>query len=533
MTAITITDLNTAQLDVNFIAELATSSALTATDRLGQTRRTMAGALNEYPNAFANAAAAEASRLASGVSAGLAATAKAAAEAARDAAVLNVPVYATIAAGRAAVVDGAVFAVLPGGTDSLLRETRYRRDGESTQTKLGEVFSAEEWDAVFQEFGGLYSLDPVAVSIVDESGRRSWLEVAPDGGPTAHAEEVVASVTQPTFDDRYNPEPLALSIADASDRRSWLEIKKSDGGPSQHAIDKIAAALPEFEATKYRDEQGNVRPVVSGDFHDVVCWGDSMTAGAGGAGTTYPDVLASLSGRTVHNAGVGGETSVTICGRSGANPFILSVQGGSIPASGGVTVTFDGINAQVPAPLIQGAGTPGGTFAGTLKGVPGIISLDAGVYTFTRTAAGSAITANRPEPYYTDWGKARRNDIWIIWIGQNGPSDARAIEDARAMIQHMDALNKRWLVIPKPTSNDATDALFFGEFGRRCLLWRQYAVAYGLQDAGITPTSQDDIDIANGVIPTSLRVDAVHGNASYYTVLGTQVHRRLAELGWL
>ena len=63
----------------------------------------------------------------------------------------------------------------------------------------------------------------------------------------------------------------------------------------------------------------------------IVCWGDSLTAGVGGNGVTYPDVLSNLiktnitgqygGGKLrdveVINCGVGGESSVTIAGRSG------------------------------------------------------------------------------------------------------------------------------------------------------------------------------------------------------------------------
>lgn len=145
MTAITITDLNNAKRDVDHIAELATSVALTATDRLGNVKRTMSGALAEYPNAFANAASAaasasasEASRLASGVSAGLAAAsataattngaaqvalataAKVAAELARDAAMVSGKVYAATAAGLAATTTTQYFSVPSADSDESL-----------------------------------------------------------------------------------------------------------------------------------------------------------------------------------------------------------------------------------------------------------------------------------------------------------------------------------------------------------------------------------------------------------------------------
>ena len=132
MTAITIADLANAKADVDHLAAIATSTELTATDRMGNVKRTMKGALNEYPNALVNAAAAldsskasllsatasEASRQVSvtqaGIStaqAGLAVTAKTAAEAARDAAAIAGKVYADTTAGLAATTSGQYFTV--------------------------------------------------------------------------------------------------------------------------------------------------------------------------------------------------------------------------------------------------------------------------------------------------------------------------------------------------------------------------------------------------------------------------------------
>jgi hypothetical protein len=133
MTAITISDLTNAKLDVDHIADIATSTGATATDRLGQTKLTIVGALAEFPNAAADAAAAALSAasatasassasdsavasaasagdslassnnaitaLEDGIAAGIAG-ATAAAEAARDAAIVNARVFPTEPAGR-------------------------------------------------------------------------------------------------------------------------------------------------------------------------------------------------------------------------------------------------------------------------------------------------------------------------------------------------------------------------------------------------------------------------------------------------
>lgn len=239
--------------------------------------------------------------------------------------------------------------------------------------------------------------------------------------------------------------------------------------------------------------------------------------------------------------GVGGETSPTICARQGGNPFLINVTGGIIPASTTpVTVTLEQINGETVRPLLQGSTT----WTGVLDGIAGVLNLVEpsgssaswqadNYYTFARTAAGTQITFDRPKPFYLDVAAPRLGDIHIIWIGQNGPSTARAISDTKAMIQRMQALDKRYLVISKPTSTDADDSLFFAEFGRRFVAARKYLVQYGLQDAGITPTAQDNTDIANGIVPTSLRADAVHWTAQGYTILANLLFNRIKELGWI
>ena len=443
----------------------------------------------------------------------------AAAEAARDAAFVNANVFATEAAGRAAVANGQQFQVVSADGLSILR---YRRDSSSASTLMATYPSKAGVDSLGVE-DVANDQEPI-FSVVDADGRRTWLETDIAGKPTAFSVQKAQEAGLPALsnsDDTINE--VVFAITDSSDRRSWLEFN-AQGKPTVRAIQLIGEGL-----------SSTLFPVVSGP--DIVCWGDSMTAGAGGNGTTYPSVLQSLltaAGKTavVRNAGVGGETSVTITARTGATPFIVDVSGGQIPASGGVTITFRPINGQPVAPLLQGTGT-GGSFTGSLAGVPGTITQSGGVYTFTRTTAGTAVTANRPLPFRTDFSEARRGDIALIWIGQNGPSNTRAIEDARAIVEHLTALNKRYLVISRPTSTDADDAAWFSAFGRRFVAIRAYMVEFGLQDAGITPTSQDLADIAAGRIPSSLRVDAVHWTAAGYTVMGNVIFNRLNELGWI
>ena len=112
MTAITITDLENAALDVATIGSIANSTLPTVTDRLGQSRPTLAALAAEYPAASANAAAALVSKNAAGVSETNALASKVAAEAARDAANAIGKVFTTTVLGVAGTTSGQSFCVL-------------------------------------------------------------------------------------------------------------------------------------------------------------------------------------------------------------------------------------------------------------------------------------------------------------------------------------------------------------------------------------------------------------------------------------
>lgn len=408
-----------------------------------------------------------------------------------------------------------------------------------------EQINLDDYSFVIKDKNGF----PAVGVLLDKNGKPSiyMLNSIFDGLVDRISTKVTSEIALAGVSYRKSPDG-SFFIVDKNDRLSWLGMN-SQGKPISYTIKCIVEALDQYgysltPSSVKSTYQTSTKKAISGP--DIVCWGDSMTAGAGGNGTTYPSILKTLmqnagSTANTYNMGVGGETSPTICARQGGNPFLINVTGGIIPAdTSPVTVTLEQIDGQTVRPLLQGAGS----FTGLLDGIPGTLNLVEpsgssaswqadNYYTFARTAAGTQITFDRPKPFYLDVAAPRLGDIHIIWIGQNGPSTARAISDTKAMIQRMQALDKRYLVISKPTSTDADDSLFFAEFGRRFVAARKYLVQYGLQDAGITPTAQDNTDIANGIVPTSLRADAVHWTAQGYTILANLLFNRIKELGWI
>lgn len=88
--------------------------------------------------------------------------------------------------------------------------------------------------------------------------------------------------------------------------------------------------------------------------YDIIFWGDSLTAGAGGNGTTYPKICANELGITNYlNAGVGGETANTIASRNGANSMIIPV--GDVNGTYSIGNLKDAYGTNI-LPLRQGTG---------------------------------------------------------------------------------------------------------------------------------------------------------------------------------
>jgi hypothetical protein len=288
----------------------------------------------------------------------------------------------------------------------------------------------------------------------------------------------------------------------------------------------------------------------------ISVFGDSMTA-AGWPMTMgaqlntggYPDLV-------VHERGVGGENSAGVAARAGAMPYLLTPKTNSIPASTtAVEVSLNTPLGYQSWPLLRGNDYPV-PLVGTLAGVPGklTVSNPSGTapsvhqatdqYWFTRTTAGVAVTVNRPTPLLLDDAKARRGDVRVIWAGRNNYYDTnQVLADIRAMVEARTPQDADYLVMGISSANIETtgtnghtairalNKALAEAYGFRFLDIRRYLIDYGLADRGITPTTQDQADIAGDTVPTSLRVDGLHLNANGNAVVADRVRKRLIEIG--
>lgn len=291
------------------------------------------------------------------------------------------------------------------------------------------------------------------------------------------------------------------------------------------------SALPADEADT------GLYPVKETDRTRIVCWGDSLTAGAGV--TPYPQILREKLKTGVANYGVGGETAELIAMRQGslpvyAAPFV-------IPEDTSETkITF--LNDRGEKTDLSYFGT-NGLNSVIIAGVEGNVyySAEEQSVIFRRCEKGAGVTLNRVTRVITKGMRDRNTgDISIFFLGTNNcftfGSCGYFISLLDRMIEYSGS--GRYLVIGLTTRKYSNDAFEINKelekhFGGHFLDIRAYLAGQGLADAGITPTEQDLKDIAEGEIPVSLRKDNVHGNTVYYTLLAEQIIGKFRALGYI
>lgn len=270
----------------------------------------------------------------------------------------------------------------------------------------------------------------------------------------------------------------------------------------------------------------------------IVCWGDSLTYGQGGEGVTYPSVLAEELGMETINYGIQGETIRQIAIRAGL--LMMTTDTFTIPADTSRTAVQLRLDGEDPTMMRLG---DCGINPCCIGGVEGTLSYDAadGNYYFARNQAGTAVQVGEGTAVETFASQDKRpSDIVILFAGTNLPPDKDTVGELIDMEQRMlDYLGSdRYLVIGLTSLELVPDVVSINEslaevFGEHFLDIRAYLLENGLADAGMAPTAQDQEDLAAGEIPSSLRVDVVHGNASFYRIIGEQAANKLADLGYV
>lgn len=267
-------------------------------------------------------------------------------------------------------------------------------------------------------------------------------------------------------------------------------------------------------------------------------WGDSLTAnvGASSAAAGYPYVVANSGprGRSFYMGGVGGNTSTQIAVRQGAVATTATISGGQIPASGGVTVTFPGgyEPATAQGPFIGAQGVIG--IYGTISGVYGQVTYSGGVYTFTRSFAGSVVNVSSAQ--FVPDVSFSAGATQLIWAGRNNFSNSVQVQsDIAAMAANTSG---RYLVLSIITSStdsagdiasiNALNTALSSTYGARYSDVLSVLVAQGAPTGGYP----DPTAYAAGYPPSGLVNGPPHLNDAGYAFVAATVYAKIAANNW-
>jgi hypothetical protein len=253
----------------------------------------------------------------------------------------------------------------------------------------------------------------------------------------------------------------------------------------------------------------------------VAAWGDSLTYGTQGLMDrgAYPSDLRNSIVLPVQNLGVGGQTSTQIGVREGAIATYVTVDGGSIPATGGVSIIFntgyEPINSQGPT----------GGVSGTILGIHGSVTIAAGIYTFTRTTPGSSVSAPGTPQFVVDTPYV--SYLPIFWEGRNNfAAESQVLSDIAAQVETVPSW-QNYLVLSVINMNTASEWIGGSQYKQIVALNNQLANIYGSHYLDIrqvlisdydSTQATDVTDYNHDVIPTSLRT--ISGSGSLGASIG-------------
>lgn len=285
-----------------------------------------------------------------------------------------------------------------------------------------------------------------------------------------------------------------------------------------------------------QQENKNINTKTS-DSITINCIGDSFTVGD--SRTSLANALASQTNFSVNKFGGYYDQSIDIAIRMGSVKVYTN------------NVTIPSNSSPVHIKLYNKDGeeldvlkSSGSNFSSVeIDGISGKLKYDQETkdHTFTRDQNGEQKNINNLTLITAQFPEYNEDDIAIIFSGTYDPQISngifRTITYQRAMLNKLNT--KRYIVVSltskrkMPIVRDMNKVLA-EEHDKHFLDFRSYLLENGLEDANITPTKQDELDLENGYIPTSLlKDDKVNGNSKFNQLLAEQIIKKMIELEYI
>lgn len=297
----------------------------------------------------------------------------------------------------------------------------------------------------------------------------------------------------------------------------------------------------------------------------VVAIGDSLTYGffdgraQGRDG--WPETLKTLTSATVTNAAMSGYTVDESGIRAAFIQPLVSVEGGTIPASGDVSVTLESPDLY---DWQNRNATSQQNFVGSLAGVQGRLKRSTdGVFTFSRTTPGEPVAVPAATPFVGEfaghWG-----DVVVVFLGRNnvarnaygnasGNVVSQVVDGIKRIIAGASVDVKHVLVVSVTTGTWETSGSaghttvtsinkrLAEEFPTRFYDLREYLVKQAIYDLGVSPTPEDIKAMEGDTLPPSIMAfgadgstrDGVHYSRETARLVGQKIFEQLHKRGWV
>ena len=317
--------------------------------------------------------------------------------------------------------------------------------------------------------------------------------------------------------------------------------------------------------------------VVAECLPGIVCWGDNTTAAVSGL-LNYPYVLqtyintylcdiydlsTSIENATdysrldwkkyninipVVNMAAGRESTYTIMGRAGVDPYVVSKEL-TIPAEAEpVEITFTSSEGKEVTPLTGG---DAGVNNVHIAGIEGRLSLSTDNYSgtqhyfFTRLSSGEEAAIPVGTVIETASEEFYRNYIHVVLIGMYGEySNADdLVQQVKTLLARQTQNSDRFIVLGPYSDKlytfssyqmEAVDKAMLQAFGNRYISIRKYLIGDGYIDAGKTPTRDDEYYINQEIVPPTFKVssNSEELNSLAHRLIGKLIYTRMDNLGY-
>lgn len=385
-------------------------------------------------------------------------------------------------------------------------------------TNLKKVYNMPSnvinWNSAFLNCTSLISAPPIPEGVTELSGTFN------NCTSLVNAPKIPSTVTNMnyTFNNCWHLEGIVEITADNITRMEGTLAIPNNNRQSTVTI-KVNKNTTTYETILSQIDNWMNVLIYGEEYSTIVCWGDSLTAGAGGNGTTYPSVLKKLCGRNINvfNCGVGGENTITIAGRQGGIPYIVSKF--TIPQdTSAVEITLKSKNGTEVAPALQGTK---GLNPCYINNIEGNITYNSSSkkYNFTRNQAGNSVVVPENTEILTNGMKEyRSSDVLVLWTGQNdGVSTSNIfeiLEKQKKMLEY--ANTNKYIVIGLLYSGDSVNNTLQSTYNEHFIDLRPYL-----------STNQSTN------VSSVYKSDDFHLNADGYTIVGTQIYNKLIALGYI